>query len=190
MADAGFKRSHGCSVWVSHLSAQHLCRRLSLSVGTTESRKPLVPIASAGYGCVGCLVYRCQTPLCLIYFLNYSPLVCGQFDLLCKKNSNLGGNCLSDLISILLISRTCFSYQKKVDIGKCLLPTEHSIWAGAMGDILCVTGCKGSVTPKHVGKSLTSRKAMCKPQWVSIPKFLLINVYISKSVKTHWAYFK
>lgn len=61
----------------------------------------------------------------------------------------------------------------------------HQPW-----DIPCLMGWTDSVTPKHIAKSMTSRKAPCKPQWVSIPEFPLVNAYISKAIKTHRAYFK
>lgn len=54
-------------------------------------------------------------------------------------------------------------------------------------------GCNGvqgvSYTKTHWEEPYIS-KAMGKPQWVSIPEFLLVNAYISKSIQTRWAYFK
>lgn len=150
-----FRASHGCLFWVFHISTEHLCQRLSLLVGTTEKRmrvasKPLVHIAwetlaSPGHGYIGCPVYHCKP--CSAWFIfsiivlfQTPQVVCSQFGLLCKKNSSFRGNCLSDLISILLISRTCFSYQKNMDIHKRLLPTEHSHLGTSYGSY---SVCKG-----------------------------------------------
>lgn len=81
-----------------HLSAEHLCQRLRLSVGTTENRmrvakNPLVRIAweklsSPGHGWVGCPVYHCQTPLCPVYFFK-----------LCKSSCKLLRLCVLSLTS-------------------------------------------------------------------------------------------
>lgn len=190
-----FRVSHSSLVW-----GFHLCQRLSLLLATTENRmraagKPLVlPAWDAPRGMdtrgAGLL---CQTLPCLLGVLNHSPLpapevVGGQFSLWGKENSSFGGNHLSDMISILLIPRTCFSRQKTMAVGKCSLLTKPSHLGTGQGRYPVCGG--ESVTPECVGKSPTPREAVCPPRGLPIPEFLLVNAYISKSIKTHQAYFK
>lgn len=90
----------------------------------------------------------CQTLSCLVGVLNHSPLpapevVGGQFGLLGKENSGFGGNRLSDMISILLIPRTCFSRQKTMAVGKRSLLSKPSHLGPGQGRYPVCGGVRG-----------------------------------------------